>query len=301
VADIALGAGLHLLTQKPLAISVRAGRRMVDTARARGLTLGVFENVRQMTQVRAAAWAVQRGLIGTPQLAILGSLGGIWSPDRVVADTPWRHDKLLAGGGGTIDIGVHQFDWLRAVMGEVRAVSGTVRAFEPTRRREIDGQVEEVQATVDDTYLATAYFDHEAVGQLLWSWAGRGEPITLPNTPAFLGREGGIHGTTLARGEQREDLLQLFEQGMNQAERDLWYPLGLTDPFAILQHDWLKAIERGTDLETSGDEGLRDLACAFAMIESSLLGRVVTLDEVLSGAVDGYQREIDEYYGLLGG
>jgi len=24
----------------------------------------------------------------------------------------------------------------------------------------------------------------------------------------------------------------------------------------------------------------------------------VTLDEVLSGAVDGYQREIDEHYGL---
>jgi predicted dehydrogenase len=299
VAEVALSAGKHLLTQKPLAISVRAGQRMVDEAKARGLTLGVFENVRQMAEVRAAAWAVEWGLIGTPQLAILGSLGGIWSPGRVVADTPWRHAKLLAGGGGTIDIGVHQFDWLRAVMGEVRAVSGTVRAFEPTRRREVEGRVEAIQATVDDTYLATAYFDGDAIGQLLWSWAGGGDAITLPNTPAFLGSEGGIHGTTLVRGQRRDDLMVLFERGISAADRNRLFPLGMRDPFAILQHDWLQAIEQGTDPETSGVEGLRDLACAFAMIESSLLGRVVTLDEILSSAVDGYQREIDEHYGLI--
>ena len=64
VGALALDAGLHLLTQKPLAISVRAGRRLVELARARGLTLGVFENVRQSPAVRAAAWAVRSGLIG---------------------------------------------------------------------------------------------------------------------------------------------------------------------------------------------------------------------------------------------
>ncbi len=299
VAAAAFAARKHLLTQKPLAVSVRAGRRMVDEADARGLTLGVFENVRQMTEVRAAAWAVRRGLIGTPQLAILGSLGGVWSPDRVVADTPWRHQKLLAGGGGTIDIGVHQFDWLRAVIGEVRTVFGTVRAYEPTRRRVVDGRVETVQANVDDTYLATAYLDGDAVGQLLWSWAGRGEAITLPDTPAFLGSEGGIHGAWLTRGGQREALIQRFEAEMTPDERTRFFPLGLRDPYAILQHDWLQAIAHGTDPETSGVEGLRDLACAFGVIESSLLRRVVSLDEILTGAVDGYQREIDAHYGLL--
>ena len=299
VADVAFAHGKHLLTQKPLAVSVRAGRRMVDDARARGLTLGVFENVRQMRLVRAAAWAVQHGLIGTPQLAILGSLGGVWSPDKVVADTPWRHQKLLAGGGGTLDIGVHQFDWLRAVMGEVNAVFGVVRAFEPTRRRVVGGVTEAIHADVDDTYLATAYLDHDAVGQLLWSWAGRGEPVTLPDTPAFLGSEGGIHGGWLVRGGQREDLLARFEDDMTADERARWFPLGLREPYAILQHDWLKAIAAGTDPETSGTEGLRDLACAFGVIEASALGRVVSVDEVLSGAVDGYQRGIDAHYGLL--
>jgi len=46
-------------------------------------------------------------------------------------------------------------------------------------------------------------------------------------------------------------------------------------------------------------EGLRDLACAFAILESSALGRPISLDEILSHSVDYYQRPIDEHYGLL--
>ncbi|MDB5057357.1 MAG: oxidoreductase domain protein, partial [Chloroflexi bacterium] len=106
VGTASLEAGLHLLTEKPLALTVRAGQRMVDLAAARGLTLGVVENVRQASAVRAAAWAVRNGMIGQVQLALMGGLGGIWSPDRLVADTPWRHQRLLGGGGGSIDIGV---------------------------------------------------------------------------------------------------------------------------------------------------------------------------------------------------
>ena len=55
VGAAALEAGRHLLTQKPLAISVRAARRLVDLARTRHFTLGVFENVRQAPATRAAA------------------------------------------------------------------------------------------------------------------------------------------------------------------------------------------------------------------------------------------------------
>jgi len=74
---------------------------------------------------------------------------------------------------------------------------------------------------------------------------------------------------------------------------------GLRDPYAIQQLDWLQAIAQGSDPETSGEEGLRDLACAFAMLESSALGRQVTLEEVIDGRADSYQREIDEHYGLV--
>ncbi len=301
VAEVSFAANKHLLAQKPLAISVKAARQMVETAQDKGLTLGTFENVRQARLPRAAAWAVQHGLIGDPQMAILGSLGGLWSPDRVVADTPWRHDKLLGGGGGSIDIGVHQMHWLRYVFGEVAWVQAVVRTFEPVRRRrdEAGNVTDEFPANVDDTYMAVAGFENAAIAQLLWSWAGHGDEVAVSGEPAFWGSQGCIKGDQLIHDDgTRESLPDRFEQDMSAAEREQFYPLGLSDPYAIQQLDWLRAIANGTDPETSGREGLHDLACAFAMLESSALGRRVTLEEMLSGAVSGYQDEIDAHYQL---
>jgi predicted dehydrogenase len=302
VGAMALESGKHLLTQKPLAISVRAAEHLVRLAAERGLTLGVFENVRQEASVRAAAWAVRTGVIGQVQLVVIGGLGGPWSPDRVVADTPWRHRKLLGGGGGSIDIGVHQMHWLRYVVGEIQAVSATTRALEPLRfRRDEQGHLmEEVRVDVDDTYLATVSLEQGAVGQLLWSWGIHGEALAIPGTPALFGSLGSVRDGQVVRDDGlRWALEPHFEQSLIDAERAQLFPLGLRDPYAIQQFDWLRAIESGTDPETSGQEGLRDLACAFAILESSLLGRWVTVREVLDHSADAYQREIDREYGFL--
>ena len=43
----------------------------------------------------------------------------------------------------------------------------------------------------------------------------------------------------------------------------------------------------------------RDVALVYALFESDRSGRPVTIDEVESGAVDAYQREIDAHLGLL--
>jgi predicted dehydrogenase len=296
---LALDAGLHLLTQKPLTVSVRTAKALVDRAKQRGLTLGVFENVRQMPNVRAAAWAVRSGQIGTPQFAMMGSLGGLWSPDKAVADTPWRHYKLKAGGGGSIDIGVHQMHWMRYVVGEIAAVQATVRTLEPERyRRDAQGQIiERFAVDVDDTYLATLEFERGALGQLWWSWALSPQAFGPSDAPAVIGSEGSIRGDTLynAKGESLP-LLETFEASISAAEREQYYPMGLRDPYAILQWDWLQSIAAKRDPETSGEEGLRDLACAFAMLESSHAGQRVQVADVLSGTINQYQHDIDDAY-----
>jgi len=169
-----------------------------------------------------------------------------------------------------------------------------------SRRDERGRIVEQVQADVDDTYLSTLVFDRGAIGQLWWSWGLHGEPLDIPGSPVLFGSEGSIRGDELARDDGRcLPLQQEFEQSMTDAERKQFFPLGLRDPFAIQQLDWLRAIEHGTDPETSGVEGLRDLSCAFAILESSTLGRQVTPREILDHSVDAYQRDIDEYYDLL--
>ena len=48
----------------------------------------------------------------------------------------------------------------------------------------------------------------------------------------------------------------------------------------------------------SGEEGLRDVATAFAIVESSKAGRPVLVDDVLSGRVREAQSAIDAHYGL---
>lgn len=296
----ALDAGQHLLVQKPLAVSVRAGRLMVDRAQANGLALGLFENVRQMKQVRAAAWAIRAGIIGDLQMALFGGIGGPWSPQTIVAETPWRHRKLEAGGGGAIDIGVHVMHWVRYVCGEVASISGAVRTLEPVRYLHGDPATGvRVEANVDDTYFATVTCENGALAQLLFSWGGHGEATSFPGGPIFYGSKGCIKGGKVILDDgSRHDLEMIFRAQADMETLNSFFPHGFDDPFAIQQLDWLNAIERGGTPETDGMEGLHDLAAAFAMIESSRLGRTVMLAEVLSGAVDGYQREIDEHYGI---
>jgi predicted dehydrogenase len=137
------------------------------------------------------------------------------------------------------------------------------------------------------------------VGQLLWSWAGRGAPLDIAGAPAFYGSEGAIVGGQLYDSQGRGmALMETFDSGLTADERERFFPLGLTDPYAIQQLDWLRAIDAGTDPETSGEEGLRDLTCAFAILESSMSGTRVQTADVLAGRSSAYQREIDEHYGV---
>jgi predicted dehydrogenase len=301
VGMASLKAGLHLLVQKPMTISVKSARQLVEQANANGLTLGLFENVRQIQSVRAAHWVVQKGIIGDMQMALLGSVGGFWSPDKIVAETPWRHRKLEGGGGGAIDIGVHAMHWVRYVCGDIYSVQAAVRTFEPVRyTRDAGGNItNRVDCDVDDTYFATVNFWNGAIGQLLWSWGVHGEPIAIPGTPAFFGSRGCIKGADLILDDgARTTTLALFDQQADAATKAAFYPHGFTDPYAIQQYDWLQAIEKGSQPETDGTVGLYDLAAAFAIIESSQLGRAVTIEEVIHGEVDGYQREINDHYGI---
>jgi hypothetical protein len=60
----------------------------------------------------------------------------------------------------------------------------------------------------------------------------------------------------------------------------------------------VEAILTGEEPELSGEEGLRDLAAAFAIHESALAGREVRVDDVASGEVSQYQDELNERWGI---
>ncbi|MCL4544336.1 MAG: Gfo/Idh/MocA family oxidoreductase [Chloroflexi bacterium] len=303
IALKAIAAGKHVLVEKPFSVSVQAGRLMVEAAQRAQVVLGVLETVRYAASSRHVAWAIKHGHIGSVQMVATVSIGTReWSPDRVVAQTPWRHIVTQAGGGATLDIGVHAFHDLRYACGEINRMSALVRTFEPLRfLRDAAGTVlQTVKADADDTYFSLFDFVNGGIGMASFTWAGHGEPAGLPDGRVIYGTRGAIKGGVIQRdGEQAVALPQFFEALAPREVKERRFPSGLTDTFALAQLDFLRAIENKTQMEASGEEGLRDVATAFAMVEASHAQQVVCVEDVLSGKVAAAQLRINEAFGLI--
>ncbi len=303
IADAAFTAGKHLLTQKPLAATVAAARQMCRQAESRGLVLGVFENARNRADTRQLGWLFDQELCGPLQMVLMTNVGNWWGPDRIVAETPWRHRRLEAGGLA-LDIGVHLFHHLRYVAGEIDTVSGRSAVLEPVRcTRDASGRVvDRVECDADDTLIATFSTERGVHGSVTASWGGHGAPSLLGSGRgmAYHAARGSVQAETVTTDDgQSRPLSTLYQAGCPADILDTHFPLGLTDPFALNQHDWLDAIRQQRRPETGGREGLRDLAAAYAVLESSLAGRRVAVADVASGELRDYQRPLDEHLGLL--
>ncbi|HEX2186676.1 MAG TPA: Gfo/Idh/MocA family oxidoreductase [Chloroflexota bacterium] len=301
----ALERGKHVLMEKPLAITVRAAREMLAAAQRGGAVLATAENARYREDVRAARWAVETGRLGELQMVLGGGIGaGVWSPHYVIAETPWRHEKRRAGGGPVVDLGVHRFDVLRHICGPIESVSGLVRTFEPQRiLRDLAGQEHgRFPVDVEDTAFAQLAFASGAIGQYVFSWGGHGVPFNFPSGRLIWGSRGSLAGQQLTLDDgTTEDVVERFRAEAPDLHAR-YFPHGLVDdPYgmALEQLDFFRAIAARGQTEVNGAEGLRDLAVAYAVIESSLAGRPVTVEEVERGEVATYQEEIDRHFGLI--
>ncbi len=300
VAEAAFAHGKHLMTQKPLAVTMEAARRMCRAAEARGLTFGVFENFRYSPLTRQLGWLFNQGPGGPVQMVLLGYAGVWWAPNRIVAETPWRH-RLLEAGGISLDLGVHFFDQIRYVAGEIQAVTAQTAVVEPRRvTLDANGAVREtIDCDADDTFQAGFTTQRGAFGNMIATWAGHGEATRMGQGVVYYGASGRATGNQVTLdGAAPQALDELFERSIAPQQRDAWFPLGLSDSFALCQYDWLRAVVERRQPETSGQEGMRDLAAAYAILESAHAGRRVEVAEVLDGSLREFQRPLDRHWNL---
>ena len=299
VADVACQNGKHLLTQKPLAVTVAAAKKMCDDYEAASLTLGVFENWRYRDKARYMRWLIDEDIVGSPQMFLFGNVGNWWTPDKVVAHTPWRHIKKMAGGIA-LDLGVHQLHLARMLIGDITSVVGTVKVVEPKRHFiNPEGNPETMDCDADDVFNASFDSSSGAFGTVTASWAGHGEGTHFGGGPVLYGSKGRVLGDTLTLDDgSTHDIATIYKERCDPERKEQDFPRGMSDEFGIAQLDWIRAIEEGRDPQTSGREGLADLAGAFAILESDLAGGRVTVDEVINGHVSDYQIPIKEYYQL---
>lgn len=297
-----LEAGAHALIEKPLAITIKACRKLIEAADKAGRVLAVAENYRRDMRWRAVKFLVDQGYVGPVQMVFVGGVGGSvgWGRDYITVGTSWRHVKLKAGAGPVLDNGVHDADLFRYIVGDVEEVYGVTKTFAKSRvsRDRLWRVMEKVEASVEDAGFAILKFNNGAVG--FWApayWAGHGEASSFGWW--IYGGKGVVKGdeAILDNGE-RVKVQTMFLAQADEEVKGAMFPHGFTNPVTIEIYDFLDSILSKRKPETDGVEGLKAEAIAYAAIESSILNQPVKVKDVEEGRIDNYQREIDQSLGL---
>lgn len=126
IASEAFTHGVHVLCEKPLAVSLSEGRRMVQLAAQHGCLLGVMLQMRTERVHRLARKAVEDGLLGN---IIRTNLIATWYRTQgYYQSASWRGTWAGEGGGVLLNQAPHQFDllcWLAGMPVEVTAWAST--------------------------------------------------------------------------------------------------------------------------------------------------------------------------------
>jgi predicted dehydrogenase len=302
----ALAAGAHIMAEKPITLTVAEGARLVEAAKNAQLRLAVAENYRRDPINRLARALIDAGAVGRPFLAVQASSS---SGEKIII-TPWRHRKNR--GGITVDMGVHYTDILEYFLGEMTTVFG-MNAVVDAERVDADGNLHAADA--EDLSVGVAGFANGALANWMLSMAGRGENYfkrtiygtggSLDIPPDRTGKPLTLIRRVDGADHPADDLLALVPDfhlddvtaALFGGDRLTHYDMTWADIDASLlgieQADFVDAIETGREPEVTGEMGLRSLALAFGFLESGLIGRPVTADEMLSGAARAYEASME--------
>lgn len=321
-----LDLGFHTLCEKPLALTIRGAQQIIDAAERNGKVLSVAENFRRDPINRLIRALLDDGAIGDRQFIMET---GVRGRDHIMI-TPWRHMKLA--GVITLDAGVHNADILLYYFGDVDTVYGQTRLYEKTRyphntagpggfyAKWAANMPESIEPTGEDATFGLLTFKNGAIGQWTDHHAGHGE--SFGHRRVF-----GTAGSIASPGDRNGKPVRLvLDDGTDLADErvldyapsyklspiaaalfggervwtyDFDFPTTDRKIIALEQHEFAECIRTGAQPEVDGATGLRAMAIVYALFESQVAGRVVTVDEVASGQLDGYQREIDAELGLV--
>lgn len=262
----ALGAGLHVLCEKPLAVSTREVRRMAAAAKRSGRVLMTAQHFRFTDRIRALRRRVESGGAGGFYHARVHALR------RDLLPTARGFiDPALSGGGPCMDIGVHALDAAMHLMdfpNPVRVSGATAVNF--AKGHEIPGGWGEWDRKVfgvEDFAAGFVHFENGATMVLEASWLGH-QKEREDFSVLLLGREGSLAWPGCEVFSARNRVV-ISEQVQPEA--------GLKPPHTEEILAFVRAIREGGASPVPVEQTLKVTAILEGIYQSARLGREVRI------------------------
>jgi predicted dehydrogenase len=146
IAHAFAAAGIHVVCDKPLCVSVDEARRLITIVEETGVVFGVTYNYSGYPLIKQMRHMVASGGIGQVRKVVVEyTQGWLASPLEQTGQkqAAWRQDPKTAGPGGAIaDIGTHAEHLARYITGlELESLCADLTTFVPGRRLDDDAAI----------------------------------------------------------------------------------------------------------------------------------------------------------------
>jgi predicted dehydrogenase len=264
----ALEAGLHVIIEKPIDISLESADRVVAAERSSGRTASVISQRRFQPAAAYVHDAIERGELGRITSGVVES--AFFRTLEYYQSGDWRGTAAIDGGGALMNQGIHALDLLLWMLGEPVSVSA------------LTGRLAHPDIEVEDVAGATIQFAGGAIGVLLASTAA------YPGLPVRLA----VHGDA-GTAVMENDALTFFASRTAAApddaavtEREI--PEGWSDVDVAHRRqylDVLDAIQQRRPPGVTTADGRRALEVVLAVYESARTGAPVVLSSAAGARV----------------
>jgi UDP-N-acetyl-2-amino-2-deoxyglucuronate dehydrogenase len=237
--------GLHVLTEKPIDVTTERTDELIAAAAKAKVKLGVFFQDRMKPDIRKLKQWVDHGVLGKPLL--IDARVKWYRPPEYYADSRWRGNLALDGGGALMNQGVHTVDLLLWLLGDVVRV----QARTATALHKIEAE---------DTAVAILEFANGALCTLLATTAAY---PGYPRRVEITGSQGTVileHDRIVAANlrDAPAGLLEASAGDTNQSASSA--VVSDISGHQFVFEDFLRAIEQDTTPACDGYEGRRSVA-----------------------------------------
>jgi predicted dehydrogenase len=265
ISIAALEAGLHVLCEKPMAMTPEECQRMLDAAEKSGKVLSIAYHYRFMKDSQAAKKMIRENEIGQPIVARAKALRR-----RKVPGWGVFTNKELQGGGSLIDYGCHFLDLSLWLLGNPKPIEVMGSAYNQLgkipNQVNVWGEFDHVTFEVDDHVTAYVKFDNGSSMLFETSWLAN-----IKNDEESLSISGETGG------------IDLFPLQLNQAKHGMllnskaeWVP-GEDDPSIPQAQNFINSCLGKEELVVKPEEAMQVSKIIAAIYKSSETGRSIRL------------------------